>query len=352
MLLKPSRWPIEIMRLRRVHQSYPYRQELEWCHFCRERHTPPEAAPVFRLPLDLGLRIVSFLPFSDRCALNASCRHLEKFVTNPVAARVRHTLREFGLDPGPFLESMQYHGAVIGGIAALRIFVEDVPMPRVLEVYTRQGHPDLGAPNQEEYDDDDPSADRGNGYRLVETAIFTYGKCQLLGYQHYGANVEKILRMRNSTLDREILFVQSRVPPIELIIEAPTTLLMNFITSNDAVCLYPDLTERRKGLLTLPIPDDRSSTLDVPVLDTLAGFRLYMFGNATQAVGRHRCPLHPSCPAVPRAYPDLLMYTVRFTDAGGYGSRLAESTWTLKVPSPCGSTERIEQRIGGPINWP
>ncbi|KAF5328026.1 hypothetical protein D9611_015161 [Ephemerocybe angulata] len=319
------------MRIRRLVQRYPYREELEWCSFCNKRHTSDKDAPILRLPLDLSLFIVSLLPFSDRRSLHDSCLHMEKLVATPVTTRVRNTLRTFGLDPAPFLESMQYYGAVIGGMAALRIFAEEVPMPRVLEVY----------------DDNDASDDRGNGYRLVDTLLHTYEKCTVLGYRHYGYgdNIVKIFRMVNTTLDREILFIQCRVPPIALITEAPTTALMNFITSNDAVCLYPELTEARKGLFTIVIPEDGSSTFDIPVFDRLVGHGFTMFENATRAIGRHLCPMNPSCPALSRAYPDLLMYSVHFTDAGSYGSRIPSITWNLNVPSSCGSSERIQTGV-------
>ncbi|KAF6747766.1 hypothetical protein DFP72DRAFT_1075041 [Ephemerocybe angulata] len=152
--------------------------------------------------------------------------------------------------------------------------------------------------------------------------------------------------MVHRTSDPEILTVVSKVPPVALITEAPSTLLMNFIAADEVVSLYPGHLWLSTGLLTIPVPTDGVTFTDpIPALDNLRALGFSFVSNADGIIGDHLCGRDPSCPDIVREYPGHSLYSVPLLSETAYGSRVQEAVWKLRIASKCGSPSNAS--VGG-----
>ncbi|KAF6758350.1 hypothetical protein DFP72DRAFT_1167701 [Ephemerocybe angulata] len=297
--LHPSR---QVMfRIERPLPPYPAKRwDLPFCYTCRHRHSTKKTTPILRLPDEILSLIIEEVPLLDRQALMLASLHMEYLISDPTTTRVMTLLTDFDLDPHAFIQGLDYTGAIIGGMGALHVFDEKVPTPDVLEVYC-EGLPIPGtaAPDEQLYDQTEDGGPESK-YRLDKIITLPEEICTILGYEYYGQNVKEIRRMVHRTSDQEILLISSKVAPVALLTEAPTTLLMNFIGAEKAVCLYPKHVWLRTGLLTVPVPaDGQTSTKPMAALDRLIAREFTIVAN----MGDHHCGQDPICPDIVRRYP-------------------------------------------------
>ncbi|KAF5333092.1 hypothetical protein D9611_002431 [Ephemerocybe angulata] len=313
-----------------------------WTHYCAG---PAEFCPISRLPDEIQRLVIDETPPIDRVSLQQANPHMKWLMSDRATYRVKDLLASFDLDANAFLEGLEYSGAIIGGMAALHVFDISVPTPRILEVYC-DGLPYPGtAPPDEQLFDQSHEGGPESKYRLEEVATLPTRIRAMLGYEFYGERVEQVRRMVHKTSDREILFVVSKVSPVALITEAPTTLLMNFIAANEVVSLYPDLLERKIGLLTIPVPEDGETlTSPVPALDRLVGLKFSLVQNVDEVLGGHVCGQNPSCPEIVREYPGHGLYSIPLLRRCTWGTCVAGTTWKLRVASSCGDLANSSRR--------
>lgn len=88
--------------------------------------------------------------------------------------------------------------------------------------------------------------------------------------------------------------------------EMPSTLLMNIIVGDGFHCLYPNLISQRKGILNIPddltLGDVSHNTVSLPLLQLLQNIGFSLLADPNNAIGTHKCGMHPSCTLTLRGF--------------------------------------------------
>lgn len=270
------------------------------------------------------------VPFEDIRSLVQGSSHFAKVLSDATQENILDTLAPYELDsPQYFFKQLGARNSLIGGMAALRALHRTLPRPTRLEIYVDGST----LPRLDEYYDDWTMTNRVGSKHEI---------CLTLGYRYYGQSVNAISIFTKPGSLFKIFFIECTQPPVAVITEAPSTLLMNFIAADGVHSLYPYQTSRRVGVITVTRPPSLhpppASRLYIAAIEELDALGFKHVDGGTAAIGSHLCESTPWCPSTVRRFPspvslhmDLSPELVHSRDQ----AHLSPIVWRLRSASSC-----------------
>lgn len=270
------------------------------------------------------------LYIEDLSNVQAASPYFEDAITNKFGLRFIQAINHhFALDPVFLMSQLQQCRAIIGGLVPLRMANHNVPMPDRLEIFTDwQKIPQL---------------EREPGQYCEESRVT--GQAEIgstLGFKHFGQHVESVTKMTHATSGRVILIIECYLPPVTVLTTLPSTLLMNFVSSDGWYSLYPWHTSQQVGLKTTPLCC-ATSCPSIPAIQELEDMGFTHPPNVADYLGDHACRRAPECPLTERRFPNMMRKVPRVDLRKTLGLEKDDSAkvavmdgdWRLRTPGGC-----------------
>ncbi|KAF6743187.1 hypothetical protein DFP72DRAFT_859382 [Ephemerocybe angulata] len=190
-------------------------------------------------PNDVQNVVMSYLSLRDLKALR-EVDALGEAIRDHLRSRVARMLASFGLDGSSTLKVMKTSNTVISGSAALEIVVPGACKPNDLNLYCPRGKSSEMIVHL-----------LRNHYILVGETPSAHEVAEGCTNHHYPARngVRQLFRFSHTTHPFTLTLVESiSESPLLPILFFHSTYVMNYCSSTEVACLYPEMTHDAKGL--------------------------------------------------------------------------------------------------------
>ncbi|KAF6748640.1 hypothetical protein DFP72DRAFT_1073995 [Ephemerocybe angulata] len=219
------------------------------------------------LPRDAQLEAAKHMDLQDLAALAHLWPDLAK---EAIHLRLTSLLGSRHLDAEQFLEKMAETNSVVSGSGALEIILPGTCTPRDLDVYTPSNEGRTLVTYLE--------ANNFESYKYEGTPIDRRKEEQEDDHEHYDNRngIKAVHRLRHAVYGSQIHIIESvSLSPLVPLFFFHSTQVMNFVSATAAVCFYPELTFRRKGLMNFAWPGSDFKNLDAVQKYRARGFEIY-----------------------------------------------------------------------------
>lgn len=259
-----------------------------------EKHPQSQSSQdpwILRVPPEIASQIVREVPLEDLNAFQAASPVLERLVTRDVAWRLAGILQNtFDLRPALLLAAIGSCRAIIGGLLPLSLLDIRAHIPDQLTIFTHTGR--IPCLNH-----------CGSEYRQISRLEDSDKICETLGYRDFGDSVNSVTTLVGVTSGKKIHIIECSEPPVAVLTTVPSTLLMNFVSSDGVYSLYPWQTTLGIGYLTSPpkrptlIKNSKApSTPPIPAVVELEAMGFTHPRFVAKTIGRHWCSISGLCP--------------------------------------------------------
>ncbi|KAF9454287.1 hypothetical protein P691DRAFT_717714 [Macrolepiota fuliginosa MF-IS2] len=199
-------------------------------------------------PEELREKIMDACDVRSMTALARTSKYWDRKRSECIYFRVVSILADFQLDPKTFLEFLTRTSSVISGSAALLVFCPGLFIPGDLDLYC----------SEENLDDVLDLLNTFTEYRSPEESSSKEELIKDRDYEDFSENcIAKVLKLsccpppESTRMDPTIVNIIAvrDVHPITAISHFHSTPVMNVITGKGAMCMYPELTLRMRGII-------------------------------------------------------------------------------------------------------
>lgn len=210
----------------------------------------PPAFDITRLPEELREKIVDSCDVRTMTALASTSKYWDHKRSKCVYLRVINILKHFQLDPKTFLEFLTRTSSVISGSAALLVFCPGLFIPGDLDIYCPEENLNDVLDFLDTFTEYHSPEECSPREELVEDAEYD---AWVFSENH----IAKVLKLRCSPPSDSMcadptmvnIIAVREIHPIMAISHFHSTPVMNIITGKGAICVYPELTLRMRGVI-------------------------------------------------------------------------------------------------------